>query len=180
MRKEFAQHLNTPDGALEFARELRNAADSARNRFYEFLVEIEKRPELWSLSGATFVDYLARTHLGSAAVYERWKKGRGILRPEVSESLGFYATEQIARIDDESDRRAALVQMSKTYESEGEVALSGHRARQIVNDYLPKAPAPRRKTYAQVVRENERLREENKKLRARIRELSGDVADAAQ
>lgn len=176
---EDEKHLESPEAALAFARELRNLADKARNRFYAFLVEVEQRPHLWNACGATFADYMKKTHLGDYARLERWKRGRAVLR-DASDKLGFHATHEIARIHDESDRRAAVASMAKTYEKEGGVALSRFAASNAVKPYLDRPPKPAKPTYLQLQKENQRLREENKKLRARIRELVGGQADAAE
>jgi hypothetical protein len=166
---EFSEYLTDTDSALKFAKHLRNAADHSRRKFFEFLMAIEQRAELWNCFGATFSSYLAKCHLCQAGVYEDWKKGFASIDVNVADAIGFHGTKAIAKVPP-AKLAECTARMLETVKNEGGVPLSRFRAETLAAGFSPKPPEPPEPviSYAQLKKENERLRRKVERLEEQL------------
>jgi hypothetical protein len=179
-QQEFDQHLNDHESALAFAKSLRNVADHSRRKFFEFLMAIESRPGLWNMFGATFSTYLAKCHLCQAGVYEDFKKGMATIPVETVDAIGFHGTRAIARVSPDNVA-ACAAKMRETVRNEGGVPLSRFRAETLAAEFAPPKPQVAEPTvsYAQLQKENERLKRKVTRLEAQKVALEAKLAAKA-
>lgn len=94
---------------VETARQLRDAAQAAEDKFLAFLYDGEGMPALWQASGMTFPELIERENLCKASRYLAYKRTRGILPAKVVEEIGAVAAVTIGNTVKRTDAKQASV-----------------------------------------------------------------------
>lgn len=177
---------------LEVAKQLRLAAEQAQDRFIAFLMDGERRKDIWLNTNMTYPEFLESCDLCKASWYMRVRRVADNVGEEQAAKLPKAAFAPIARLSPQS-QKLATDELLRVVEVNG-VKPSDFNVRKIISDYqareqVEQPPKPQRhQAYTsleaevlalraenvKLLKENDKLREENKILRA---ELAGRDQD---
>ena len=155
--------MNTQEFLAE-ARKLRQDADAADGKLMLFLYEGEKSPQIWSDTGMTFVEFIEGAHICKATRYLAWKRTRETLGEKGIAGVGVEAVIAAGGLKSSAEQ-TEVIQRAKQFEKINETSISEQTAARYAGDAKIRAlpSSHRTKSYSELLRENEVLKE---KLRA--------------
>lgn len=157
------------------ARELRRAADEAEEAFLSFLYTNEKNTEMWKGTGMTYPEALERANLCKAVRYLAYKRVLEGLGPKTIEGVGVHAVIAAGALKSPDEQRE-VIDRTRVWEKTNGTKISGQSAKRMVQDVkMINLGRKRMRGYAEIVAENERLREQNRDLTQQVATLRAEL-----